>query len=52
MEEQDFGALSGQLGCRASEPARNTEDVQGFLQSKRQADETATLVIEPVAESR
>lgn len=23
-EEQDFEALSGQLGCRASEPARNT----------------------------
>ena len=43
MEEQDFGALSGQLGCRASEPARNTEDVQGL---------TAPLVIEPVAESR
>ena len=36
----------------AVEPARNTEDVQGFLQSKRQADETATLGIEPVAESR
>ena len=51
-EEQDFGALSGQLGYRASEPARNTEDVEGFLQSKRQADETATLGIEPVAESR
>lgn len=42
-EEQDFEALSGQLGCRASEPARNTEDVQGL---------TAPLGIEPVAESR
>ena len=51
-EEQDFEALSGQLGCRASEPARNTEDVQAFLQSKRQADETAPLGIEPEAESR
>lgn len=42
-EEQDFGALSGQLGYRASEPARNTEDVEGL---------TAPLGIEPVAESR
>lgn len=42
-EEQDFGALSGQPGCRASEPARNTEDVQGL---------TAPLGIEPVAERR
>ena len=38
-----FEALSGQLGFRASEPARNTEDVQGL---------TAPLGIEPVAESR
>lgn len=42
-EEQDFGASSGQLGCPARGPARNTEDVQGL---------TATLGIEPVAESR
>ena len=42
-EEQDFGALSGQLGYRASEPARNTEDVEGL---------TATLGTQPVAESR
>lgn len=42
-KEQDFEALSGQLGCRASEPARNTEDVE---------DLTAPLGIEPEAESR
>ena len=42
-KEQDFEALSGQLGCRASEPARNTEDVEGL---------TAFLGLEAVPESR
>lgn len=43
FEELTFGALSGQLGCRASEPARNTEDVE---------DLTAPLGLEAVPESR
>jgi len=42
-EEQDFGASSGQLGCPASEPARNTVDVEEL---------TAPLGIEPEAEIR
>ncbi|MDE6006493.1 MAG: hypothetical protein K2G67_02950 [Muribaculaceae bacterium] len=40
--EQTTGALSGQLGCRASEPARYTADVEGL---------TATLGLEAVPES-
>lgn len=43
FEEPTFGALSGQLGCRASEPARSTADAEG---------QTATPGIEAVPESR
>ena len=46
------GSQEGKAACLKVRPSSALEDVQAFLQSKRQADETAPLGIEPVAESR
>ena len=43
LEGLTGGALSSQLGCHASEPARNTEDVE---------DLTSSLSLEAVPDSR